>query len=358
MTTLNKPFEYVYILQERDIARLKEHTYKIGCTKRSIVKRYSEYPNGSNMLSWWTVTDCFKVEQQIKQIFKSKFKHMSTYGEEYFNGNLADMIQTIADIVDNFDDTIDTVQPNGGAYSIIAHGNEDIDMLTDKYCDRISCMIVDALMKPYKPDSNDESRLAKLIINIIKLLYCNEQTPEYINIKCSNIATDFNEIYDGTKFVKDVMTKDIRNRTIIQKIFNLIQKVKNKRLTLYDMIEQNINPHIVTCYHYNIYDEYMQQIWVKNNTFIEASKHKQILLYDNKINCNEYITQFNDYFRNDNIMMQYYDIHKCLKEYKKMETKYNQLRFKKEKEKNGCKLLLTKLNYNYRERPNYDDSSE
>ena len=50
-----------------------EQIYKIGKTKRENLKRFGNYPNGSDLLLHITCNDCDNIEKNILSIFKEKF---------------------------------------------------------------------------------------------------------------------------------------------------------------------------------------------------------------------------------------------------------------------------------------------
>ena len=94
---------YVYLIQPREFIRLNEQTYKIGKTTQEINKRMYGYPKSSKVILFIEVGSCDKIETEIITTFKQKFKHMTTYGNEYFNGNKYDMINEFLKISDPSD---------------------------------------------------------------------------------------------------------------------------------------------------------------------------------------------------------------------------------------------------------------
>jgi len=93
---------YVYILQEREFIRLNEPTYKIGKTgKNPPWERIKQYPKGTVAKFLMEVDDKDKFETKAINIFKNKYKQMTDYGNEYFQGNLNEMIQDFVNIKNN-----------------------------------------------------------------------------------------------------------------------------------------------------------------------------------------------------------------------------------------------------------------
>ena len=90
---------YIYLLREREFIKSDEHIYKIGKTKRENLKRFGNYPNGSDLLLHITCNDCDNIEKNILSIFKEKFIHKKDIGYEYFEGNHINMMRIINNIV-------------------------------------------------------------------------------------------------------------------------------------------------------------------------------------------------------------------------------------------------------------------
>jgi hypothetical protein len=92
------PEGFLYIIREREDIKLNKEIYKIGHTLRKFKDRYSDYPNGSQILYVENVsTDiAFKLEQKILDVFKTKFK--LSRGKEYFEGDIKEMISLIKNL--------------------------------------------------------------------------------------------------------------------------------------------------------------------------------------------------------------------------------------------------------------------
>lgn len=85
---------HIYLLREREFIRLDEHTYKIGKTTQSI-RRFRGYPKDSHLLIMVETEYVDEMEVVLLQLFKSKFKHKSEYGAEYFYGDPHEMKRLI-----------------------------------------------------------------------------------------------------------------------------------------------------------------------------------------------------------------------------------------------------------------------
>lgn len=86
-----------YIIHEREYVRMKEDIYKIGVTKRSILKRFKEYPEGSRIHFVHYLLDPYTFETKIKKIFKQIFK--SGRGTERFEGPVTKMIDIVISLL-------------------------------------------------------------------------------------------------------------------------------------------------------------------------------------------------------------------------------------------------------------------
>jgi len=91
--------QYVYLIQLREFVRLKEPVYKIGRTKQHNFLRVKQYPKDSNVLYQLSCDDCIICENQIIQLFKTKYIQRSDIGTEYFEGDYKSMRDDIFEII-------------------------------------------------------------------------------------------------------------------------------------------------------------------------------------------------------------------------------------------------------------------
>jgi hypothetical protein len=87
--------QYIYLIQEREFINSKKNIYKIGKTKQSNNKRFQQYPKGSILLLQLICEDCTAIENKLINLFKTKYTQCKDIGTEYFEGDKADMINTI-----------------------------------------------------------------------------------------------------------------------------------------------------------------------------------------------------------------------------------------------------------------------
>ena len=84
--------EYIYLLQEREFIKTKEHIFKIGKTKQENNKRFMQYPNGSILICQLLCNDCSILEKKNIKLFKEKYIHKKDIGNEYFEEDYKLMI--------------------------------------------------------------------------------------------------------------------------------------------------------------------------------------------------------------------------------------------------------------------------
>ena len=84
--------EGIYIIHTRESIKCKEKIYKIGCSY-NLYKRIKQYPKNSKVLFLFVCNNSRDVESRIKKYFNVKFKQVTDYGSEYFEGDYKNMIQ-------------------------------------------------------------------------------------------------------------------------------------------------------------------------------------------------------------------------------------------------------------------------
>ncbi len=100
-------FEYVYLLHEREFLNSGRQLYKIGRTSQSPNDRFDDYPKGSCVVFYLRVPDSKATEKAIKAAFKIKFKQDRDIGQEYFEGDVNEMIQTLFFIATKMDSVVE-----------------------------------------------------------------------------------------------------------------------------------------------------------------------------------------------------------------------------------------------------------
>lgn len=127
---------YVYIIQEREFVRLGEPTYKIGKTGQETPwDRLKQYPKGSETYLLLKVDDKDEFERKILALFRNKYKQMSDYGVEYFQGDVKEMVQDFVNIQNNTDVKIKAPEPEPETKPELTSMNDLINK-----CDDMSLM--------------------------------------------------------------------------------------------------------------------------------------------------------------------------------------------------------------------------
>lgn len=87
--------QYIYLLQEREFIKTREHIYKVGMTKKENHERFNQYPKGSLLLFQMICNNCKIIETHVVKLFKQTFKQRKDIGNEYFEGDYKNMIDII-----------------------------------------------------------------------------------------------------------------------------------------------------------------------------------------------------------------------------------------------------------------------
>lgn len=87
--------QYIYLIQERESIRCNDNVYKIGKTTQEPNSRMKGYPKGSKLYLTIIVDDATKSEQDLLAVFRKKFVLRREFGNEYFYGNVVDMMREI-----------------------------------------------------------------------------------------------------------------------------------------------------------------------------------------------------------------------------------------------------------------------
>jgi hypothetical protein len=96
---------YIYLLQEREFIKSNEPIYKIGKTTKTGLTRFSNYPNGSDLLFHIKCNDCHTYEKLLIDLFKNNYILRKDIGNEYFEGDYKHMIRDIYDKISFCDNT-------------------------------------------------------------------------------------------------------------------------------------------------------------------------------------------------------------------------------------------------------------
>ena len=82
---------FIYILRTRESVRFDEPVYKVGKTY-DMEQRFKQYPKGSELLKSIKVCERHIAERVLLREFSSKFTNREEFGNEYFEGDLQEML--------------------------------------------------------------------------------------------------------------------------------------------------------------------------------------------------------------------------------------------------------------------------
>jgi hypothetical protein len=97
---------FIYIIHEREFIKSKENIYKIGRTE-NIIERIKKYPKNSCYCFVRKSNNMFIDENKLIKLFKQIFNHLKEYGNEYFEGDIDNMIKIINNYFDNINNDND-----------------------------------------------------------------------------------------------------------------------------------------------------------------------------------------------------------------------------------------------------------
>ena len=93
--------EHIYLIQEREFIKTEEPIYKLGKT-HDIFQRKSGYPKGSILKFCIEIDKKYSMEKVAINEFNSLFEKQKEIGNEYYKGNLHEMIKELHQIYNNF----------------------------------------------------------------------------------------------------------------------------------------------------------------------------------------------------------------------------------------------------------------
>lgn len=95
-------YNYIYLLQEREFIKTNENIYKIGRTNQCFTKRFKQYPKNSKLYLVLEVNDNIKAESALKKALTEKFIKRKDIGEEYFQGSIKAIKNTVISVCRDF----------------------------------------------------------------------------------------------------------------------------------------------------------------------------------------------------------------------------------------------------------------
>jgi hypothetical protein len=98
------PIYHIYLVREREFVNNDKLIFKLGKSittnfgRDNFLKDFKDLPKGRHLIGYWRCDDCDRSEDELLDIFRSKFKEKLSIGKKYFEGNPRDMMI----LIDNY----------------------------------------------------------------------------------------------------------------------------------------------------------------------------------------------------------------------------------------------------------------
>ena len=189
-------------------------------------------------------------------------------------------------------------------YGIIAIENEQLDLL-NLHIISLRNMFVKYIRLP-EVERFSQKQLRNLLIDIVALFHSNKKTPENMNIVSTSDNTDRNQVYSGKEFVDDYVSKDIRNKRVLQLVINQIKNFSSRR-------ELKDYGYIIT-FIKDVFLPYLNEVYVKDtpidfqNYWKDNMKMLETIDYKNlptilELNDDERLAQLERFVENDRTIL-------------------------------------------------------
>jgi hypothetical protein len=178
-------YGFVYLLQTRESRQLNENVYKIGRTHQAGLQRFNNYPNGSLLKFHAECSDAKSMERKLINIFSEKFKNVSLYGTEYFEGDPNEMMKIIYQETNCYFNDVQNV--NSSVLDEINKVNIELESqknINVEYCNKIKHLI----KRLSKYECIDYS-CKKLDINLDTNSITNQKIFDLSCCKCNKVFT-------------------------------------------------------------------------------------------------------------------------------------------------------------------------
>ena len=217
--------QYIYLLQEREFIKTKEHVYKVGMTKKENHERFNQYPKGSVLLFQMICNNCKNMEKLVLKKFKETFKQRKDIGNEYFEGEYKDMIDIIYLTIKNNNSVEDDIVED----AVVEDEKHDIeedwklkhirDIKSKKYQEnafKVVCDKINNIFPDYQQDLSFGGTKKFIKISLID----DEYFVYYINpeLKSLTFAKD-GDVYIGKEYYENFTEEEL-----IHKDYDIICK--------------------------------------------------------------------------------------------------------------------------------------
>lgn len=214
--------QYIYLLQEREFIKTKEHVYKVGMTKQENHKRFNTYPKDSVLLFQMICDNCKNMEKLVLKKFKEIFKQRKDIGNEYFEGEYKVMIDIIYLTIKNNNSLKDDIIEDA-----VVEDENDIeedwklkhimDVKSKKYQEnafKIVCDKINNIFPHYQQDLSFGGTKKFIKISLIDDKYF----VYYINPQLKSLTyTEDGDVYIGKEYYENFTEEEL-----IYKDYNII----------------------------------------------------------------------------------------------------------------------------------------
>lgn len=317
---------YIYLLREREFKRLNENIYKIGRTDQCISGRMSGYPKGSELILCLRVVNNVNAEKSLIKMLKIYYKRRLDYGNEYFEGNVLNMTNTILQyLLDNKlnfnNNNMDLERP------LIKDFLKDYSEKDERYFVSIN-EIMEHYYNIYKKIIMKKDLITYMISISQKQKgqYINKKEVGY-NLKLLNLdgsvqENAYNKIYN---FVNEKCKESNINHMPMKELILIIKNMCNENLSsklLSQMLLKNgykksykkINGKNVLGYNIDVY---------KNDNEVFESNYR-FILYSENVNINKLI--LSNFDKDEKYETSLIELHKILGELYKMNMSREELK--------------------------------
>jgi hypothetical protein len=351
--------QYIYLLQEREFIKTKEHIYKVGMTKKENYERFNQYPKGSVLLFQMICNNCKNMEKLVLTKFKETFKQRKDIGNEYFEGEYKVMIDIIyLTINDELNIYEEIINDELNIYEEIINDEEetqkqeeeDVDHKDEEQENEIKfnllCEKICKIFPDYKNDESFGGNKKYIKISIIDseylVYYINPNLMDYphyyYEIECEKMFYDYIIIqYEINKNVADRLQyfNHLINKKLVclDKIYDIhsmdfITKINKTKFYIniegYDDFQIHLKKNIIYCK----IGEKIRQLF-HCNTIVNTSLYSTMVKEDETCDIFKKFKKLKDYddFRidvgaNDYKIITLYKINSKYYDYKTFLRKY------------------------------------
>lgn len=211
-----------------------------------------------------------EVQKKLQQQYRSRdVKTNNTYNNVYGDINVNNTLNIQNINIQNLkSEQINTKSIR--LFGLYAHEDEAWNY-PEVYSSNMNDLF-EIIVKNFGTSSVPDTVMNRLLSSFAQLFHSNVDTPEYVNIMDDNKESNHNKIYSGCKFIDDVMTKNIRNKRVIQRILGKVKEfIKSSDVIpeIVEFCEQQFIPYLVNIYVKCESHDNLQQTWQMNKQIVD-----------------------------------------------------------------------------------------